>query len=110
MEPESIRDLQRRRRDSTRARTEIEAILAAPDDDDEEEDESPPGPPPSKVWILFQATEWKDPAGDLRESDTIVGVFGSEEAARTRAAQMNRETAAAAGQGDAWYQPYNVES
>jgi len=111
MQPESIRELQRRRRDSTRVRTEIEAILATPDEDEEEEgDERPAGPPPPKVWVLFQASEWKDPSGALRESDTIVGVFGSEEAARKRAAQMNAETAAAAGEGDAWYQPYNVES
>ena len=109
MPPENIRDLQRRRRDSARVRTEIEAILAQPDEEEEDEEDAPPGPPPSKVWVLFQGSQWKDTAGELRESDTIIGVFGSEAAARVRAAQLNKETAAAAGEGDAWYQPYNVE-
>lgn len=109
-QPENIRDLQRRRRDSSRVRAEIEAILAAPDEEEEEDEAAPPGPPPPRVWVLFRGSEWKDPTGALRESDTIVGVFGTEEAARKRAAQINRETAAAAGEGDAWYQPYNVET
>jgi|SRR4051812_24069928 len=110
--PESIRDLQRRRRDSARMRADIEAILASPDEEDGEDDPQPgpPGPAPAKVWVVFRAMQWNDPSGSLRESDNIVGVYASEEAARRIAAQINTQTAAAAGEGDAWYQPYTVES
>ena len=110
--PESIRDLQRRRRDAARMRADIEAILASPDDEEEEpgQQPGPPGPAPAKVWVVFRAMQWNDPSGSLRESDSIVGLFASEEAARRTAAQLNKETAAAAGEGDAWYQPYTVES
>src|SRR5438093_5605153 len=103
--PESIRDLQRRRRDASRMRADIEAILASPDEEEGEQEQppGPPGPAPAKVWVVFRAIQWHDPSGSLRESDGIVGVYASEEAARRTAAQLNKETAAAAGEGDAWY-------
>ena len=108
-QPEHIRDRQRRRRDASRMRADIEAILASPDEDEEEPQPGPPGPAPAKVWIVFRAMQWNDPSGTLRESDNIVGVYATEEAARRTAAQINTQTAAAAGEGDAWYQPYSVE-
>jgi hypothetical protein len=110
--PESIRDLQRRRRDAARMRADIEAILASPDEEEGEAEPQPgpPGPASAKVWVVFRAIQWNDPSGSLRESDSIVGVYASEEAARRTAAQLNKETAAGAGEGDAWYQPYTVES
>src|SRR6184192_3931260 len=82
--PESIRDLQRRRRDAARMRADIQAILASPDEEegDEEQQPGPPGPAPAKVWVVFRALEWNDPSGTLRESDSIIGVYASEEAAR----------------------------
>src|SRR5690349_8383436 len=110
--PEHIRDRQRRRRDAARMRADIEAILASPDEEEEEQEQQPgpPRPAPAKVWVVFRAIHWNDPSGTLRESDNIVGVYASEEAARRTAAQINTQTAAAAGEGDAWYQPYTVES
>ncbi len=109
---ENIRDLQRRRRDAARMRADIEAILASPDEEEGEAEQAPapPGPAPAKVWVVFRAIQWNDPAGSLRESDSIVGVYASEEAARRTAAELNKATAAAAGEGDAWYQPYTVEA
>ncbi|HEV2125329.1 MAG TPA: hypothetical protein VGW38_21475 [Chloroflexota bacterium] len=112
-QPESIRDLQRRRRDAGRYRTEIEALLATPQEESEEEDEDegdvpPPGtPPPARVFVVFRGVEWQDPSGVLRESDTIVGVFATEAAARAAVAEINR---VGSDQEDAWYQPYNVQS
>jgi hypothetical protein len=109
--PESIRDLQRRRRDASRYRTEIEAILATPPEgeaeEEEEEDIAPPsGPPPARVFVVFRGVKWQDPDGNLRESDTIVGVYATEEAARSTVSELNR---AGNEQEEAWYQPYNVE-
>jgi hypothetical protein len=107
--PESIRDAQRRRRDGERLRADIEAVLAAPDDEDEEdEEEAPPaGPPPARVFVVFRGARWDDPDGALRESDSIVGVYASEEAARRAVLGLKRETVE---HEDAWYQPYPVQS
>lgn len=111
--PESIREMQRRRRDAARMRADIQAILATPDEEEEDEAEPASGlpqPAPARVWVVFRGTSWTDPGGSLRESDNIVGVYATEEAARRTAAALNKETAAAAGEGDAWYQPYTVEA
>jgi transposase InsO family protein len=109
--PESIRDVQRRRRDAARMRADMQAILASPDEDEEEEEQpsGPPGAAPARVWVVFRGTSGTDPSGTLRESDSIVGVYATEDAARRVAASINVETAAKAGEGDAWYQPYTVE-
>ena len=104
---EAIRERQRRRRDSSRSAADIQALLAVPD---EEEEESTPAAALPKVWLVFHGTQWSDPAGSLRESDTIVGVYATEEGARQRVADLNTHTAATAGEGDAWYQAYSVES
>jgi hypothetical protein len=121
--PESIRDIQRRRREATRGRAGIEAVLSSGTQRDEEEeeegdDEPVAGPAPAKVYVVFRGTSWRDPAGDLRESDTIVGVYGSEHAARIAVAALEREKTGQAGEAgeagengeaDAWYQPYAVQ-
>jgi len=88
----------------------MEALIAAPLDDDEEEEELPRGapgaPPPSKVWVVFQGAKWEDPEGALRESDTIIGVFATEEAAWRAAGELRKTQK---DREDAWYQPYNVQ-
>src|SRR5947208_1015158 len=90
--PESIRDLQRRRRDAARMRADLHAILATPDEDEDEEDDQPgmPRPAPAKVWIVFRGQTWSDSTGTLRESDTILGIFGTEDGARRAAAALNK--------------------
>ena len=107
---DSIRDLQRRRRDTARLRSDMEALIAAPLDDDEEDDEIPQGapgaPPPAKVWVVFQGAKWEDPEGALRESDSITGVFATEEAAWRAAGELRKTQK---DREDAWYQPYNVQ-
>jgi hypothetical protein len=107
---ESIRDRQRRRRDATRPPTDLAAILAGADRAEEEEEEEeegpPPGPPPARVYVVFRGANWEDPQGGLRESDTIAGVYATEEAARRAVATLEREGGAA---GDSWYQPYAVQ-
>lgn len=111
--PEAIRERQRRRRDAGRLRNDIEAILARPDDEDEDDDETdedeatPPGPAPARVFVVFRGARWDDPDGALRESDTIDGVYATEEAARRAVAAMNKETGE---REDAWYQPYPVQT
>ena len=106
--PENIRDLQRRRRNETRLRADMHAILAGPDEDEEEEERSgPPGPAPGRVFLVFRGASWQDPAGALRESDTIVGVYATEDAARRAVAAENRQPGEE--EGDAWYQPYAVQ-
>ena len=104
-----IRERQRRRRNAGRARTDMTAILSRPDeaeDEDEEEEEAPAGPPPARVFVVFRGVSWEDPQGGLRESDSIQGVFASEEAARRAVATLEREGGAEA---ESWYQPYPVQ-
>ena len=109
--PESIRDLQRRRRDATRLRADMEALLAAPMDEEDEE-EAPaatsgptPAAAPARVWVVFQGAKWEDPDGGLRESDSIAGVYATEEAAWHAAAELRKTQK---DRQDAWYQPYTV--
>jgi hypothetical protein len=109
--PESIRERQRRRRNAGRARTDLTAVLSRPDEEaDEEEGEEeegpPPGPPPARVFVVFRGVSWEDPQGGLRESDSIVGVYASEQAARRAVASLEREGGEAA---ESWYQPYAVQ-
>ena len=59
--PESIREAQRRRRQATRVRADVEAILAAPEDEEDEEEVSPPAPPPAKVYVVFRGAKWMTP-------------------------------------------------
>ncbi|CAA9209867.1 MAG: hypothetical protein AVDCRST_MAG77-1983 [uncultured Chloroflexi bacterium] len=109
----SIRELQRRRRDATRVRSDIEALLAVPmdSDDDEEAAESPasqdgtPMAAPARVYVVFHGAKWEDPDGGLRESDAIAGVYATEEAAWRAAAQLRKDHPE---RQDAWYQPYDV--
>jgi hypothetical protein len=106
-----IRERQRRRRNAGRVRADMTAILSRPDeadeeDEDETEEEAPPGPPPARVFVVFRGASWEDPQGGLRESDSIQGVFASEEAARRAVATLEREGGAGA---ESWYQPYPVQ-
>lgn len=112
--PESIRDLQRRRRDATRLRADMQSLLAVPLDDDDEEDVPLQGgasqvtaPAPARVWVVFQGAKWEDPDGGLRESDTIAGIYATEEAAWRAAAELRKTQK---DREDAWYQPYQVAS
>jgi hypothetical protein len=106
--PESIRDLQRRRREARRALDDVEAILGTPEDDEEEDEAAqPPGPAAAKVFVVFRGTRWDDPDGALRESDSIAGVYATEDGARRAAAALSKE---AADRQDAWYQPYPVHA
>ena len=105
----SIRDHQRKRRDSARLRADMETLLAQPLDDlDEEEDDQPSGPaapPPARVFVVFHGAKWDDPSGGLKESDSIAGVYATEEAASRAAAELRKNER---GREDAWYQPYPV--
>jgi hypothetical protein len=106
-----IRARQRRRRNAGRARTDMTAILSRPDeaeevDEEEAEEEAPARPPPARVFVVFRGASWEDPQGGLRESDSIQGVFASEEAARRAVATLEREGGAGA---ESWYQPYPVQ-
>jgi hypothetical protein len=106
--PDSIRERQRRRRNAGRPATDLTAILAQPDgeDEDEEEEAPPGGPPPARVFVVFRGMSWEDPQGGLRESDSILGVYASEESARRAVAAGQRE----GGEGaECWYQPYPVQ-
>jgi hypothetical protein len=104
---ESIRDLQRRRRNTERIRADVEALLTAPDDEEDEEDgASPPGPAPGKVFVVFRGAKWDDPDGTLRESDSIAGVYATEAAARRAVAALTKDSGE---RDDAWYQPYPVQ-
>ena len=106
---DSIREHQRKRRDSARLRADMETLLAQPLDDldeDEEEIPSKPGtPPPARVFVVFHGAKWDDPDGSLKESDAISAIYATEEAAREAAAHL-RQTEK--GREDAWYQPYPV--
>ena len=103
---ESIRDLQRRRRNASRARAGIEAILARPQEDDEEDGEGESGPAPTRVFVVFRGAKWSDPDGALRESDSIAGIYGTEAAAKKAADALSK---AESEQDDAWYQSYPVQ-
>jgi hypothetical protein len=112
--PESIRDLQRRRRDATRLRADMESLLAVPLDDEDDEEAPAQGPAsgqpaaaPARVWVVFQGAKWEDPDGGLRESDSIAGVYATEEAAWRAAAELRKTQK---DRQDAWYQPYQVAS
>jgi hypothetical protein len=106
--PESIRDVQRRRRGAERLRSDVKALLAAPDEEDDEEDSAGPTDSPlRRVFVVFRGARWDDPDGALRESDSIVGVYATEDAARRAVVGLSTE---AADRDDAWYQPYPVQS
>jgi hypothetical protein len=117
---ESIRELQRRKRETARHRGGFEAILARPDPaedaDEEEEDEAEadegasPAPLPPRVFVVFQGAKWTDPDGILRESDHIAGVFATEDAARRAVMSMNKDTEHTGERDDPWYQPYPVDA
>ena len=106
---DSIRDHQRRRRDSARLRADMETLLAQPLDDlDEEEDDQASGPatpPPARVYVVFHGAKWDDPSGGLKESDSIAGVYATEDTAIRAAAELRKNER---GREDAWYQPYPV--
>ena len=106
---DSIRDHQRRRRDSARLRADMETLLAQPLDDLDEEDEDQPSgpaaPPPARVFVVFHGAKWDDPTGGLKESDSIAGIYASEEAASRAAAELRKNER---GREEAWYQPYPV--
>src|SRR5688572_421593 len=106
---DSIRDHQRRRRDSARLRADMETLLAQPLDDlDGEEDDQASGPatpPPARVYVVFHGAKWDDPSGGLKESDSIAGVYATEDAAIRAAAELRKNER---GREDAWYQPYPV--
>lgn len=111
--PSSIRERQRRRRNAGRARPDLDAILARPDaaddaaDEEEAGENASSGPPPPQVFVVFRGAEWADPSGALRESDTIVGIYATEEAARLAVAAIKPE---AGVESEGWYQPYPVQS
>ena len=106
---DSIREHQRKRRDSARLRADMETLLAQPLDDlDEEEDDRPSDsgtPPPARVYVVFHGAKWGDPDGGLKESDSIHGVYATEDAARLAAAELRKNEK---DREDAWYQPYSV--
>jgi hypothetical protein len=107
--PESIRDLQRRRRKEARVRSDIQTLLATPmdeDGDDEDQGPNPNSPPPARVFVVFQGAKWDDPEGGLRESDTIVGIYATESIAKKTADELTRNSL---DRAEAWYQPYKVE-
>jgi hypothetical protein len=105
---DSIRDLQRKRREAARVRADMQSLLAQPlDDVDEEEPAGPPAPPPARVFVVFHGAKWGDPDGGLKESDSIAGVYASEEAARRAAAELRKNER---DREDAWYQPYPVQA
>ena len=110
--PDSIREAQRRRRQAARVRADVEAILAAPDEDEEEDEprSAIPAAPPARVYVVFRGAKWEDPDGQLRESDSIVGVFDNEGAAHRTVFRLNQDARSKGDRMDAWYQPYPVES
>ena len=104
---DSIRDLQRKRRQAARVRTDMQSLLAQPLEDlDDEDAAGPTAPPPSRVYVVFHGAKWDDPDGGLKESDSIAGVYATEEAARAAANELRKTER---GQEDAWYQPYPVQ-
>ena len=104
---ESIRDLQRKRRQAARVRSDMQSLLAQPLEDPDDEDAAAPlVAPPSRVFVVFHGAKWGDPDGGLKESDSIAGVYATEEAARAAANELRK---AERGHEDAWYQPYPVQ-
>lgn len=119
----SIRDRQKRRRDTARQRLDISAFLGTPaaladpeldpdldaidDDEDDDDDHDGPTPPPitGQVWIVFRSVSWTDAEATLRESDTLVSVFSTEAAAKLAVVSLDRD---AGGEAEHWYQPYKV--
>ncbi len=123
----SIRERQKRRRDSLRREQEMSAFIGAPvtieddiadddiadddiADDDDEGDESSvfrgqSDPVTGQVWVVFRSAAWNDPEGTLRESDSLVGVYSSEATARGAVARLDRESN---NEAEHWYQPYPV--
>ncbi|NDE06026.1 MAG: hypothetical protein EBZ89_01375, partial [Chloroflexi bacterium] len=118
----SIRERQKRRRDSLRREQEMSAFIGAPvtieddisdddiDDDDDDSDEGPAfrgqlDPVTGQVWVVFRSAAWNDPEGTLRESDSLVGVYSSEATARGAVARLDRESN---NEAEHWYQPYPV--
>ena len=87
----------------------METLLAQPledvDDDDEEQSSGPSTPPPARVYVVFHGAKWDDPTGGLKESDSIQGIYATEEAAIRAAAELRKNER---GREDAWYQPYPV--
>ena len=121
----SIRERQKRRRDSLRREQEMSAFIGAPvtidddtaaddiDDDDVDDDDSDDAPVfrgqlapvTGQVWVVFRSAAWNDPEGTLRESDSLVGVYSSEATARGAVARLDRESN---NEAEHWYQPYPV--
>ena len=120
----SIRDRQKQRRDATRHRHDISAFLGTPaeladpgldpdlepvEDDEDDEDEANDGPTPARVagqvWIVFRSVSWTDAEATLRESDTLVGIYSTEEGAKSAVTGLDRD---AGGAAEHWYQPYRV--
>jgi hypothetical protein len=123
----SIRDRQKQRRDVTRQRHAVSTFLGTSDeitdpalaheldrdldelDDDDEDDDGHDLPTPAlvtgQVWIVFRSVSWKDADATLRESDTLVSVFGSEASAKLAVTSLDRS---ASGDAQHWYQPYTV--
>jgi hypothetical protein len=115
----SIRERQKRRRDSLRREQEMSAFIGAPvtieddiadDDIDDESDESSvfrgqSDPVTGQVWVVFRSAAWNDLEGTLRESDSLVGVYSSEATARGAVARLDRESN---NEAEHWYQPYPV--
>ena len=87
----------------------METLLAQPledvDDEDEEQSSGPATPPPARVYVVFHGAKWDDPNGGLKESDSIQGVYATEEAAIRAAAELRKNER---DREDAWYQPYPV--
>lgn len=121
----SIRERQKRRRETSRREQEMSAFIGAPvtieddiaddviDGEDDEDDEIDEGsvfrgqldPVTGQVWVVFRSAAWNDPEGTLRESDSLVGVYGSEATARGAVARLDRESN---NEAEHWYQPYAV--
>lgn len=108
---DSIREHQRKRRDSARLRSDMQTLLAQPlddlDDEDEEPSRGPLTPPPTRVFVVFHGANWDDPDGGLKESDSISGIYATEDAARHAAAELRKTEK---DRDEAWYQPYEVVS
>lgn len=115
--PGSIRDRQKRRRDAARHQHEISAFLgttpqvddpeldADVDEDGDEEHDAPAPAVTGQVYVVFRSVEWSDGEGSLRESDSLVGVYATEDAARVAVVNLDR---ASRGEAEHWYQPYAI--
>ena len=112
----SIRERQKVRRDSTRHQQELSAFfgtsvepiddeLEAAGDDEDDDDEDPSGPVTGQVFIVFRSVSWADAGASLRESDSLVGVYATEAAARAAVTDLDRDSR---GESEHWFQPYTV--